>query len=383
MKAPLRRRLKLDDTSTPQIAGKTFGDDLLRPRHHSPHMRVLVTGATGFVGSKLLPRLAAEGHELHALARDPAKLDAANVTVTRGDVVTGEGLAQALAGVEVAYYLVHSMERPGGNVSSVERPGGNVHSMARPREERGSRARWSESFAQRERVGALRFADAAVAAKVRRIVYLGGPLPDAAAGPGSGSNDTGAGRVSSHLRSRADVERILLEAIPRSVALRASIVIGARSRSFRLLVRLVERMPVLTMPAWRKHRTQPVDERDVIEMLLAAASSAEVSGRSLDAAGPEALTYEAILQRIAELMLVGRPTVPLRINATPIAARLTAAIVGEDPDLVLPLMESLAGDLLPRKESAAKALHVPLHSFDAAVEHALREWETTEPLAAR
>lgn len=337
-------------------------------------MRVLVTGATGFVGSRLLPRLAAEGHELHALARDPAKLDATNVTVTRGDVVTGEGLAQALTGVEVAYYLVHSMERPRGNVHSSERP----HSK-----ERGSKARWSESFAQRERVGALRFADAAVAAKVTRIVYLGGPLPDAAAGPGSGSNDTGAGRVSSHLRSRADVERILLEAIPRSVALRASIVIGARSRSFRLLVRLVERMPVLTMPAWRKHRTQPVDERDVIEMLLAAASSAEVSGRSLDAAGPEALTYEAILQRIAELMLVGRPTVPLRINATPIAARLTAAIVGEDPDLVLPLMESLAGDLLPRKESAAKALHVPLHSFDAAVEHALREWETTEPLAAR
>jgi uncharacterized protein YbjT (DUF2867 family) len=316
-------------------------------------MRVLVTGATGFVGSKLIPQLAAEGHELVALARDPSKVHAPEVSTVGGDVLTGEGLAKALHHVEVAYYLIHSMEgRP---------------KRGRPnRDDRDDPLR----FAERERLGARRFAEAAATAKVRRIIYLGGPLPDS-------------GRVSSHLQSRSKVERILLDAVPDSVALRASIVIGARSRSFRLLVRLVERMPVLTMPAWRGHRTQPIDERDMIEMLLAAAQSEVAGGMSLDAAGPEALTYEAILQRIAELMLLSRPTLPLRVNATPIAARLTAAIVGEDPDLVLPLMESLAGDLLPRKDSAAQLLQVQLHTFDAAVEHALREWEAIEPLAAR
>lgn len=357
-------------------------------------MRILVTGATGFVGSRLIPRLAAEGHELLALARDPAKLDvpqthgpeayvpgihgpethgpgthAPAVTAVGGDVLTGAGLADALRDVEVAYYLIHSMERP-----AVEGPRsvtGRRRTTARTKLPTDpGHAKLPTSFAERERVGALRFAEAASAAGVRRIVYLGGPLPDS-------------GSVSSHLRSRADVERILLDAVPDSVALRASIVIGAKSRSFRLLVRLVERMPVLTMPAWRRNRTQPVDERDIVEMLLAAANSPEASGMSLDAAGPEALTYEAILQRIAELMLLGRPTLPLGLNLTPLAARLTAAIVGEDPDLVLPLMESLSGDLLPHKESAAQILHVHLHSFDAAVEHALAEWEAVEPLAAR
>jgi uncharacterized protein YbjT (DUF2867 family) len=189
-------------------------------------------------------------------------------------------------------------------------------------------------------------------------------------------------RASRHLASRELVERILLDAVPDSIALRASIVIGARSRSFRLLVRLVERMPLLTLPAWQRFHTQPIDERDVIEM-LAACAHAQIGGRSLEVGGREALSYGEILRRIAELMLVRRRSLTLGVNMTPVVARVVAAIVAEDPALVLPLMEGLQGDLLPADDHVAELLGVRLHSFDSAVEHALAEWEEHEPLAAR
>jgi uncharacterized protein YbjT (DUF2867 family) len=232
--------------------------------------------------------------------------------------------------------------------------------------ERASEAR--SQFAQRDRRAAEAFAAAASAAGVRRIVYLGGIQ--------------GSSHLSRHLDSRREVERILLAAIPDSVALRASIVIGARSRSFRLLVRLVERMRVLALPAWRRYRTMPIDERDVTDMLLASAS-APIGSRSLDVGGPDVLSYGEMIERIADLMLVNRPSLGLGVSVTPIAARVAAAIASEDPELVLPLMESLSGDLLVRDDDAARLLGVRLHSFDSAVEHALREWEESEPLAAR
>jgi uncharacterized protein YbjT (DUF2867 family) len=277
-------------------------------------------------------------------------LDAGDVELARGDALMGEGLDRALAGVDVAYYLIHSMESP---------PAASV------------------PFSERDRVAAENFAAAAARAGIARIVYLGGLMPAApAARAGNGP------RPSRHLASRAEVERILLDAVADSVALRASIVIGARSRSFRLLVRLVERMPVLTLPAWRGYRTRPIDQRDVIAMLLSAAN-APVGGHTLDIGGPQILTYGEMLTRIADLLLIRRPAIGLGVTMTPVAGRIAAAIAGEDPALVLPLMEGLAGDLLPADDSAAELLGVHLHSFDSAVERAFAEWEEHEPLAAR
>jgi uncharacterized protein YbjT (DUF2867 family) len=357
-------------------------------------MRILVTGASGFAGSLLVPRLLADGHAVRALGRDPARVSAAlagtsaalagtspddttdpvpEVEILRGNALSGEGLARAVAGVDVAYYLIHSMERPSPAAGD------------------------SSRFDERDRIAAHNFAAACARASVGRIVYLGGLLPrDRAASP--------------HLASRESVERVLLDAVPDSLALRASIVIGARSRSFRFLVRLVERLPVLTLPAWRSFRTQPIDERDVTEMLAAAAtvtvttaptpdrspdsdvSDVSLTGRSLDIGGPDVLSYGEMISRIADLMLVRRPVLGLGVNLTPVAARVAAAIAAEDPDLILPLMESLAGDLLPGGDSdasgaaaaaAAELLGVHLHSFDSAVEHALGVWEESEPLSAR
>jgi uncharacterized protein YbjT (DUF2867 family) len=362
-------------------------------------MRILVTGASGFIGSLLIPRLLSEGHLVRALARNPVRVGSAlaqarssrslsEIEIVRGDPLAGEGLREALADVEVAYYLMHSMERPRSpshSSSAEDDSGRGQHSQLLPPPSLSTAA----TFAERERIAADAFAAAAVAGRVRRIVYLGALLPLARTPRATGnelrqpaeaqSRHTPASR---HLASRQAVERILLEAIPDSVALRASIVIGARSRSFRLIVHLLERLPVLTLPSWRRSRTAPIDARDILEMLVASAT-ADVPGRSLDVGGPDVFTYGEMISRIAELMLVNRPLLGLGASMTPVTARLAAAITGEDPEFVTALMESLEGDLLPADDHAAELLDVHLHSFDSAVEHALSEWEQSEPLAAR
>jgi uncharacterized protein YbjT (DUF2867 family) len=306
-------------------------------------MRILVTGVTGAIGSQLAPQLVAAGHDVHGLSRNPQSAVAATpgVHLHRGDAITGLGLAEALRDTQVAYYLIHSMEAE------------------------------AHDFAERDRVAARAFRDAARAAGVERVVYLGGLVP-----PGRAA--------SPHLASRLEVEQILAETTPDSVALRASIVISAASRSFRFLVRLVERLPVMPLPAWRDFRTQPVDGRDVLASLVAAATSPQAAGRSLDLAGPDVLTYGDMVQRIAAAMLVDRPAINLGFTLTGIASRVAAVVAGETHELIGPLMEGLEGDLLPRPDHLATGLGVRLHGFDAAVERALRDWEATgERLAAR
>lgn len=303
-------------------------------------MQTLVTGATGFVGAKLIPALQRAGHDVRAFARTPANVTA-GVPVVKGDAVTGAGLAEAMDGVDVAYYLIHSMEAEAGT-----------------------------DFGAVEQRSVANFVEAARAAGVRRAVYLGGPVPEAV-------------RVSPHLSSRLVVEEALLEGFEEAVALRASIIIGARSRSFRFLVRLVERLPALPLPPWREFRTAPIDERDVVAMLVAAAETPHAGRLSLDIAGPDLLTYGEIIERIADEMLVGRVPVRIGLSFRPIASRVAAKIAGEDHALIGPLMEGLTSDLLPRDDRAAALLGVRLHSFDSAVRHALREWEEIEPLAAR
>ena len=314
-------------------------------------MNVLVTGITGFVGSRLAPRLDRDGHAVRGFSRRPTATPS-SIPIVPGDAVSGEGLADALHEIDVAYFLIHSMEP--------------VADLAPRHEDVGDLA-----FGARERSAAENFAREAGAAGVQRIIYLGGLIPEG-------------GPVSAHLASRLAVEEILLAATPCSMAFRASIVIGAQSRSFRFLVRLVERLPVLAVPAWRTRTTSPIDERDVIEMLARAATSEAVCGQSLDLGGRDTVTYGELIDRIGDHMLVARPTISFkRLTLTPIASRVSALIAGERHELIGPLMESLDRDLLPRDNRAAELLDVRLHSLDAAIEHALGEWEATERLAAR
>ena len=301
----------------------------------------LVTGATGYLGSRLLRRLVAEGRPVRALARRPELLT--EVEVVRGDLLTGSGLEEALDSCSTAYYLVHSME---------------------PSSDNGD-------FSGRDRRMAERFAEAAARAGVERIVYLGGIVPaDRAPSP--------------HLRSRLEVEEILLSAVPASTALRASIVIGAGSSSFRILVRLVERLRVLPLPRWRDNRTQPIDERDVIEFLARTPQVTGAAGRSLDVAGPDVMSYGRMIERIADAMGVGRLPLSLNRSLTPPASAVVAAVTGQPLELVRPLMESLETDLLPRDGDEAPRLYgLRPHPFGRALDHALGAWEKAEPQGAR
>jgi uncharacterized protein YbjT (DUF2867 family) len=308
-------------------------------------MQILVTGVSGYAGAALAARLRRDGHTVRGFARSSERVTAAGVELddlVLGDMTTGAGLERALDGIDVGYYLVHSMEGAAAG-----------------------------AFAEAERRSAAAFAEAAAGAGLRRVVYLGGLVPADAP-------------LSRHLGSRLAVEDALLDAVPEGIALRASIVVGARSRSFRFLVRLIERLPVMALPAWRENRTAPIDGRDMLDYLTRAATApSRLSGRSWDIGGPDVMTYAAMIARISDALMVRRPSLGLGVSLTPIASVVAAAIAGEDPALIEPLMESLEHDLLPRDGDAAAAFGVHLHSFDAAVERALREWEWTEELAAR
>jgi uncharacterized protein YbjT (DUF2867 family) len=302
----------------------------------------LVTGATGYVGARLVDRLLEEGRPVRALGRDPSRLLVRDgVESAIGDVLSGKGIRAALEGCSTAYYLVHSMEAG------------------------------EEHFAARDRRAARIFANAAVAAGVDRVVYLGGITPSD-------------GSLSPHIASRLEVEEILLESAPAATALRASILVGARSSSFRMLVRLVERLRVLPMPAWRENRTQPISERDAIEFLARTPEVREAAGRSLDVTGPDVITYGAMMEQIAESMGVGRMPLGLGVSLTSPASAVVSAVTEQPLELVRPLMESLERDLLPRDAKEAPRMYGirPL-SFARSVDRALAEWELTEELAAR
>ena len=306
----------------------------------------LVTGATGYIGGRLIDRLVSEHREVRALARDRTRVRPRGaLEAAEGDVVTGTGLEAALDGVETAYYLVHSM----------------------------APATDGEGFADLDRRAAENFARAASSAGVERVVYLGGLLP-----PGDAERP-----LSRHLSSRLEVEEVLLDSAPRSTAFRASIVIGAGSSSFRLLVRLVERLRLLPFPAWRGNRTAPIAEVDAIEYLARAPQEAEAGGQTLDIGGPDVLSYGAMIERIADALGVGRLPLSIPASQTPAASAVVAAVVGQPIELVRPLMESLETDLLPRDDRAQEIFGLRRHTFDRAVDHALREWEDDEELGAR
>ena len=304
----------------------------------------LIAGATGYVGRLLTKALVDQGRPVRALARrPPAVAPGRMVEIVRGDVVKDEGLDAALEGCDVAYYLVHSMEAG------------------------------TTSFEARDRVAAENFVAACRRMGVEQVVYLGGIHPS--------------GPLSPHMRSRLEVERILMEGLPAATGLRASIVIGAGSPSFRLMVRLIERIPVLPLPPWRDVRTQPVAEPDVIECLVRTPLIAAAAGRSIDIVGPDVLSYSEILRGIAAELGIDRPEVELPIFTPPAFAAVASRIAGADVDLVRGLMGSLGSDVLPRSERAAQEIedlyNVRPLPFVRAVRRALADWEREEPLAAR
>ena len=217
-------------------------------------MKILVTGATGFVGSHLTQALVEAGHEVRAMTRRPERYDGAGTPV-RGDVGDPASLALALDGQDAAYYLVHSLD--------------------------------STDFTERDRRGAEAFADAAHAADLRQVVYLGG----------LGDEDD---ELSEHLRSRREVEGILSARVPTTV-LRAGIVIGDGGISWEILRQLVARLPVMVTPRWVQTRTQPIAVEDAVAFLVGVLGCPEAIGATYDIGGPEALTYGEMLRTVGRM----------------------------------------------------------------------------------
>jgi uncharacterized protein YbjT (DUF2867 family) len=291
-------------------------------------MRVLVTGASGFVGSHLVPELVDRGHDVVALTRDPASYVApAGVEVVEGDVLDPE---LSLPAADAAYYLVHSMEA-------------------------------GEDFEERDRRAARNFRDAVDAAGIDRIVYLGG----------LGNEDQG---LSEHLQSRREVERLLGDGEATLTALRAAIVIGGGSASFQIIRQLAARLPVMVTPSWVRTECQPIYVDDVVEYLVGVLEQPETAGRTFDIGGPDVLTYQEILTTTARI-LVGRPPliVPVPVLSPGLSARWLGLVTDVDVSVAVPLVDGLKNRVVVTDDSIDDYVRPDLTGFEESVRLALGE----------
>ncbi|MBQ1011025.1 SDR family oxidoreductase [Micromonospora sp. M51] len=299
-------------------------------------MRCLVTGATGYIGGRLTPLLLANGHTVRCLARKAVRLRdvpwASAAEIVEGDLSRPETLAAAFADVDVAYFLVHSLGR--------------------------------SDFEAADRAAATNFAAAARAAGVRRIVYLGGPEP---------ASD--AEVPSPHLRSRAEVGRILLASGVPTAVLRAAVIIGSGSASFEMLRYLTERLPVMVTPRWVHNRIQPIAVRDVLRYLAGCADLPAEVNRGFDVGGPDVLTFREMMQRYARVAeLRRRVIVPVRPLTPSLSSHWVGLVTPVPNKIARPLVESLIHEAVAHEHDIARYVPDPpdgLTGFDQAVALAL------------
>lgn len=292
----------------------------------------LIAGATGYVGGLLAERLAADGREVRCLARDPVaaakKLDA-RCEIVRGDVLQRETLDAALAGVDVAYYLVHSMGRGG-----------------------------DAGFEERDRRGALNFARAAKAAGVERIIYLGGL--------GEGA--------SPHLRSRQETADCLASTGIALTYFRAAIVIGSGSESLRTIAYLVRRLPAMVTPSWTSTRTEPIAARDVVEYLAQALDVPESAGREIEIGGREETTYGGLLDICARAQgKRPRPRIGVPLLSPGLSSHWIGLVTPVDAGVARPLVEGLTTETVVEDPSGMELFDIEPTPLDVSMREAVAE----------
>ncbi|WP_234350322.1 SDR family oxidoreductase [Streptomyces sp. WM4235] len=302
-------------------------------------LRCLVTGATGYIGGRLVPELLDAGHQVRCLARSPEKLRdhpwAGRAEVVRGDVVDPRSVGDALHDIDVAYYLVHSLGTGSG-------------------------------FEDRDRAAARIFAEQAHAAGVRRIVYLGGLTP------------TGVPirELSTHLRSRAEVGEIFLASAVPATVLRAAVIIGSGSASFEMLRYLTERLPVMVTPSWVGTRCQPIAVRDVLRYLVGSATMPPEVSRTFDIGGPDVVTYEEMMRRYASVAELPKRLILRVPMLTPRLSSHWIGLVTPVPRrLARPLAESLRHEVVCEEHDIAEYVTDPPGTpfgFDQALALALQ-----------
>ncbi len=275
---------------------------------------VLLTGATGYIGGRLAPRLLDAGYRVRCLVRDPARLQGrewvARVELVTGDVLEPETLPAAMTGVSAAYYLIHSMA--GG-----------------------------EDFSDRDVRAARNFGSAAAQAGVERIIYLGG----------LGDSDS---ELSHHLRSRQETGDALREGGVPVTEFRASVIVGSGSLSFEMIRYLTERLPVMICPKWVYTRTQPIAVRNVMEYLIAALTAPESAGRIIEIGGADVVTYGEMMQTYADVRGLRRAMIPVPVLTPRLSSYWVHLVTPAPAAIARPLIEGLRNEVVVQDDTAQR-----------------------------
>lgn len=297
--------------------------------------KVFLTGATGYIGGRLAPRLLAKGYRVRCFARSSAKLKGRpwasrpNVEVCEGDAHDEDGLLEALKGCQAAYYLIHSMNAAGG------------------------------SYRERDLQLAETFGRAAKRAGISRIVYLGG------------LGETGEG-LSDHLSSRREVEAALASGGVPVTVFRAAMIIGSGSASFEILRYLVERLPVMVTPRWVRTESQPIAVRDVLYYLATCLDVPETTGKTLDIGGPEVRSYSDIMREMARaLKLPRRWVIPVPVLTPRLSSLWIHLVTPLDASIARPLAEGLKNRVVCRNDEAQKLMPYPCLTIREAIDASL------------
>ncbi len=294
-------------------------------------MRVLVTGATGFIGQRLVPALLERDHEVVAFVRNRDRYRGPDsVELLEGDLLDPPVEFPA---ADAAYYLVHSMDSSG-------------------------------DFAARDRLAARTFVDAADEAGVDRTVYLGGLGDDGA-------------ELSEHLRSRREVEHLLRTGVADVTTLRAAIVVGDGSAGFELITQLAERLPVMVTPRWIETECQPIFVDDVVEYLVGVLETPDTAGKTFEIGGPDVLTYREMLEAAAEELVGRRPyIVPTPVLSPRISSLWIRLLTDVPPALARPLIAGLKNTVVVGDRDLDDHVDVELTPFDEALRAALASRES-------
>lgn len=290
---------------------------------------ILITGATGFIGRRLTQRLLDDGFSVRCMVRRTTTALPDGAGIVQGDMLEPATLVQALAGIDTAYYLVHSMS--------------------------GGRA----GFERRDHEAVENFVAAANRANVRRVIYLGGL--------GETGDD-----LSEHLKSRLAVADILKKGAFSTTFLRAAVIIGAGGASFEMIRALVKHLPVMITPRWVMTRCQPIDVGDVIDYLAGCLIDERTSGRTFDIGGPEVLTYREMLERLARIQRKKLYILPVPVLTPKLSSYWVGFITPVPASVSMALIEGLKNEVVCRDNAIRDILPLQLKPYDEAVSSALK-----------